>query len=450
MRVLGIPVKVDVSFFVTALVLGLIQLKGPAPLALWVGVVLAAVLVHELGHAVVGRMFGLSPSILLYGLGGVTSWTEARRLPPPRSIAVSLAGPIAGFLLAALWLAAEYAVPAMAGPSFAGLKHDLLWVTVGWGVLNMLPVLPLDGGNVVRSAVEWIAGRPIDRLAYAFSIVVAAGLAALAILAREFFGAFLALYFGWSNVSALRERAREGDDARLSESLGTAWAKIEAGQGGECLAELEEVLGTARARATRQRATEALAYARLQAGDVAAAQRTVGAYQAQFGQHPYLDATVRLAAGDAAGAAALLEPIYEQSPSARLGRELCRAYARAGDDAKAVALCEGSRASRYAAGLYAVLADEAFHGGRFETAARAAAASHERAPNPIMAFNAACAHARAGNRAAAFEWLGRAVEHGFDDVDLLAGDEDLESLRGTAAFDELLARARQNVRRGDA
>src|SRR5262245_55219146 len=102
MRIFGIPISVDLSFFMIAVVLGAPRLSRPALLAQWVAVVLVGVVVHELGHALVGRVFGLKPRIHLYGMGGLTTWEAGRELSPLRSVAVSLAGPFAGFGLAAL------------------------------------------------------------------------------------------------------------------------------------------------------------------------------------------------------------------------------------------------------------------------------------------------------------------------------------------------------------
>src|SRR5215470_3715456 len=98
LRILGIPIKVEVSFWLTVAFLGLVRMSEPVTVVEWALVVFVSVLFHEMGHALVGRAFGLTPSVQLYALGGLTSWTEARRLSPVKSIAISLAGPGAGFI----------------------------------------------------------------------------------------------------------------------------------------------------------------------------------------------------------------------------------------------------------------------------------------------------------------------------------------------------------------
>jgi membrane-associated protease RseP (regulator of RpoE activity) len=89
--------------------------RNPAKLAIWVVVVAVSVLVHELGHALMGRAFGLTPRIELHGMGGTTSFTAATEeraregLGTGRAIAISLAGPFAGFAFGAVVIGAQLA-----------------------------------------------------------------------------------------------------------------------------------------------------------------------------------------------------------------------------------------------------------------------------------------------------------------------------------------------------
>ena len=102
-RIFGIPVRIDPTFFVIVAVLGVTT--DLQFLLIWVPVVTVSVLVHELGHAVAFRAFGMQPNILLQGMGGLTSATGS--MPPSRELVVSLAGPLTGLVLIglpALWL----------------------------------------------------------------------------------------------------------------------------------------------------------------------------------------------------------------------------------------------------------------------------------------------------------------------------------------------------------
>ncbi|MBN9122380.1 MAG: hypothetical protein J0I06_25105 [Planctomycetes bacterium] len=158
-RCLGFPVRVHPWFWIVTLLLngdGLLRI-GPEYLFMWVAVVFVSILVHELGHALAFRRFGTDADIVLYAFGGlaVPTGTVPGRW---RRIAVSLAGPGAGFILygivygsnAALgWATAPNGRPTN-GLELAFLYRQLVWVNLYWGVLNLLPVFPLDGGQVSR------------------------------------------------------------------------------------------------------------------------------------------------------------------------------------------------------------------------------------------------------------------------------------------------------------
>lgn len=144
---LGFPVRISPAFWIVAVFLGGNQ---PPELALiWVIAVLISVLVHELGHALLQRAFGGQSEIVLYGFGGYASAIGVRE-SWWRNILIALAGPAAGFFLAGVvWVAVRFfgAPEALYGRA---IVSDLLWINVAWGVLNLAPIWPLDGGRVAR------------------------------------------------------------------------------------------------------------------------------------------------------------------------------------------------------------------------------------------------------------------------------------------------------------
>src|SRR5690349_4147218 len=105
-RIFGFPVRVHPYFWVVTLLLSLGGgAADPLNTLSWVAVAFVSILLHELGHASLQRFYGGHPWITLYGLGGLASCNDGPRTPW-RRIAILLAGPGAGFLLAALIIAA--------------------------------------------------------------------------------------------------------------------------------------------------------------------------------------------------------------------------------------------------------------------------------------------------------------------------------------------------------
>src|SRR4051812_17450453 len=146
-RVFGFPVRIDLSFVI---VLGFLGLSGPitaSRLVAWVVIGAVSVLAHELGHAVTARTTGAQPSIDLYGFGGVTRYRPPHPLSRLRQLAISIAGPMVGVVVG---LALHYGVPQDATTPGSLADYALqaaVFVNLGWGVLNLLPILPLDGGT---------------------------------------------------------------------------------------------------------------------------------------------------------------------------------------------------------------------------------------------------------------------------------------------------------------
>src|SRR5262245_124507 len=122
-----IPIRIHPLFFLTALFLGAGSGESAAAIAIWVGVVLFSVLLHEMGHATVGKLFGLAPQIDLHAMGGTTSLPGSNNLGNGKHILISLAGPIAGIVLGGLLLIANLHPPQLIVQQ--ALKR-LVWVNL--------------------------------------------------------------------------------------------------------------------------------------------------------------------------------------------------------------------------------------------------------------------------------------------------------------------------------
>lgn len=174
--VAGIQVRVHPLFWLVALLLG--SSGALLRLPIWIFVVFVSILVHELGHAFAFRRYGINSHVVLHYMGGLAipesspwggGWASVSP-SPKQQVIISLAGPFAGFLLAILVIiGTTFTGGATAGlllgfipvPQYASLSvpgyvinqfiQMMLWVNIFWGLINLLPVFPLDGGQVARS-----------------------------------------------------------------------------------------------------------------------------------------------------------------------------------------------------------------------------------------------------------------------------------------------------------
>ncbi|MEX0716142.1 MAG: M50 family metallopeptidase [Planctomycetaceae bacterium] len=190
----GVPVRVHPVFWMTSAFLAWRPNELDKTI---VGVlcVFVAILVHEMGHALVTARFGWRPEIVLYFFGG---YATSMRHSTWRDIAVSAAGPIAGFLLFGLvFFGARPLLEMLASvapetfhPDSRGMEllaHAAifsLFINLVWNVMNLVPVLPLDGGQISRALFERYGGRSGPTNCLWLSLIAAAGIAAWALRAR--------------------------------------------------------------------------------------------------------------------------------------------------------------------------------------------------------------------------------------------------------------------------
>ncbi|MBK6792025.1 MAG: site-2 protease family protein [Anaerolineales bacterium] len=216
----GIPIRVHPLFWVIAILLGS-NSNNLLMILVWIVVVFVSILVHELGHAFAFRRFGQPSNILLHFSGGLTipeslpwgSGYATVSLTPNQHIFVSLAGPFAGFALAALTLAVGTALggqiilstllgfipfPIVLLPYGSGMLNEVfltfLWVNVFWGIVNLLPVFPLDGGHVTRYVLIQSDPRNGLRTSLWVSVVTGGLLAVTGLLVMN--SIYMAFLFG--------------------------------------------------------------------------------------------------------------------------------------------------------------------------------------------------------------------------------------------------------------
>ncbi len=199
--VFRIPVRIHPMFWAVAVALGL-----RLPLLehlIWVAVVFVSIMAHEMGHARALAHFRRPSRVVLYSFGGLTIPVHdgSSALTGWRPGFVSACGPLAGLGLAA----GTYLLLPLIGSTTAGatgaLYYHLIWINLAWGAMNMLPIWPLDGGQLARSVLVHLAGDKGHAIAATLSLVTSG---AMAVLTWQMGFPLAAVFFGYFAVMEWR------------------------------------------------------------------------------------------------------------------------------------------------------------------------------------------------------------------------------------------------------
>ena len=186
-RLLGVAARVDPTFWLGALIFA----RPNTPflfIVTGVALLFVSILVHEMGHALCGKHYGdRRPGIVLYGMGGLYLAGDVE-LHRGRQVWMLLCGPLAGFVLGAIAVGFYFAgrrglIPDTAMAEF--LITNGILINVLWGLVNLLPIFPLDGGQILREVMRWKYHHTMDTFTYTVSIVTAI-IAALGTTATAF------------------------------------------------------------------------------------------------------------------------------------------------------------------------------------------------------------------------------------------------------------------------
>lgn len=243
----GFPVRVAWGFWIVAAVLGWswstsldefalrAEIDSPGPpmlLLIWISALLVSIVVHELGHALAMRMYGIRSRIVLYHFGGLAisdsfgAWDGARRgsVGPAQQIVISAAGPGLQLALALLvwliglqfqipmslsdwvnrWLGMEVGTADVGSTIVMYAIFDaILYPSTAWAILNLAPILPLDGGQILRSGLMLSRAADPLRIAHVVSIGAAVLMGIYFIRSGEPFG-IMFLLLAASNWQAMQ------------------------------------------------------------------------------------------------------------------------------------------------------------------------------------------------------------------------------------------------------
>lgn len=173
-----IPIRVELWFWLTlAFIGGVLGVDGKEAFFLLLLFMIAgfiSILVHELGHALTAKAFGKRVEIVLQAFGGYAAYSGGAPLDRTRTFLVTAAGPALQIVLGVVVYLFSQSLPGMS-PQATYFVKVLYAISFIWAILNLLPVLPLDGGRLLQT----ILGPSRIKLTLLISIAVAIGVGVL-------------------------------------------------------------------------------------------------------------------------------------------------------------------------------------------------------------------------------------------------------------------------------
>lgn len=225
-RLLNIPVRIHPLFWLVSAMIGG---RGDLTSALvFVGCVFVSILVHEFGHGLSSRWLGSEPEgIVLYSMGGLC-YSHLDRRTPWKKIVMIFCGPGAGFLLFLLVVAILnllYGIHPADALAVIGIGQgdimevrqrlpesrlirlivpQMLWINLLWGLFNLLPLWPLDGGQITSTFLGKVNPRDGERWGHIIALLTAAAIVMWAISREDYYIAVFVGFIGFMNYQILQ------------------------------------------------------------------------------------------------------------------------------------------------------------------------------------------------------------------------------------------------------
>ncbi|MBX7195521.1 MAG: site-2 protease family protein [Sandaracinaceae bacterium] len=466
----GVPIYVEPLHFIVSALFGYMQYGASASALVWVLLVFVGVLLHEMGHALVGRRFGQEPFVILSGWGGLTTWMRAMALSPGQQILVSFAGPAVGLALGGgVWIWYTYSpFAATLPPIVANGIHDFIWINFGWAIFNLLPVFPLDGGQMSKATLEKFFGVRGMRWSHLISMIIAIGVVALALPLRAI---FLLLMFGqlallnWQHfqaagrwidrvkpakpkmtatpVAPARGSPREAASiATLDAELQRGWQALEDGRPLMVRMIAESLLLRVETDDKRFEVIHLLAWGRLLGGDARAAKNALSLLPKDKLPDALLEGAVRLELGEAEAAVPLLAEGIRGRSDDFVASRLGKAVASSGRvDPVAKLLEEEKTAKEIGPRAFQLVVADLFAARRYQGAIELGQLLFGRFGKGADAFNVACALGKASRGDEGLVWLEKAIEAGLEDPSVIDTDADLSDVRALPGFQAVREKA---------
>lgn len=211
----GIPVEIQPFFWISLVLIGYLGFSDAADaqglliLALFVLAGFLSILVHELGHAGTGRLFGAPTQITLQAFGGFASFPPGS-FTRGQDILVTAAGPLVqialGIVALLVWREVRPETQAELASAPVGIYfvYFLFLISIFWALLNLIPVFPLDGGRLLVSILG--PRREATSLTISMVVAIAAGIGMFLWMHSFIFPIFLGMmaYQNWQALQNFR------------------------------------------------------------------------------------------------------------------------------------------------------------------------------------------------------------------------------------------------------
>ena len=215
LKILGFPTQIRPGFIVF---IALVVLLYGGTLGLWIGASLAVfTLIHELGHAVAARANGCVASISLNFMMAYAAYEPTRPLSWRQKIVIALAGSTSQVVAGLAILAAMQVNPFnYDSVTSSEASAAVWWSAIVLGLLNLIPLVPLDGGAVVSTILERLFPTRGRYLMLRFSVAITGAFAVLSFMSEPFRGflpfALFLLFIQYQSLSTERLIRRGNTD----------------------------------------------------------------------------------------------------------------------------------------------------------------------------------------------------------------------------------------------
>ncbi|NGX54908.1 MAG: Stage IV sporulation protein FB [Chlamydiae bacterium] len=255
-----IPIIIHPLFWLLAIFIGWMSTFTLTGTLLAVLVIVVSVLFHEFGHALTAMAFQQTVRIELAAFGGFT-YRQGRKLKLWEEFIVVFNGPLAGLSLGVIaWLCVHFL--AIENTALLFLMKFTALVNFFWTVINLVPVLPLDGGHLLSIILEGIFGFKGVKIAIVTGLVIAVSISIFFFAIGAFLVGALFLILSFESFRSLRYYKLlkvQDRDSDLQELMKSADAAFQSGDHEKAMTKFEEVRGRSREGILYTMATQEMA-----------------------------------------------------------------------------------------------------------------------------------------------------------------------------------------------